>query len=325
MSFKNLDLNLLRIFDAVMTEQNLTRAANSLAMTQPAVSNALKRLRDSLDDDLLVRTAHGVRATPRAEAMWPAVRQALASLENAIAPGDFDLAQVKTTFRMAMADSTAVLFLPPLVRSIEREAPGISVRMVPLTTREPRPMLIRAEIDLAIGFFPGVLAQLAAGQAPTTSKIRHHRLYSGKYVCVMRKDHPLAHKELTLDDYCAAHHLQVSFSGRAHGLVDDALANMERERKTLLTVNQYFTAGKVIANSDLITVLPYHLIASTGISEMLVWKRLPFDLPNINVDVLWHERDMQSLSHKWLREHLMASVESQGRNTTTEASARFVA
>ncbi|HJV79687.1 LysR family transcriptional regulator [Noviherbaspirillum sp.] len=319
MSFQNLDLNLLRVFDAVMTEQNLTRAANSLAMTQPAVSNALKRLRDALDDDLLIRTAHGVRATPRAETLWPPIRQALASLQNAIAPDLFELSKVQITFRMAMADSTAVLFLPPLVRSIEREAPGIRVQMVPLTTREPRPMLIRSEIDLAIGYFPGVLAQIAGAQGPVTSKIRHQRLYSGKYVCVMRKNHPLADQDLTLDAYCAAHHLHVSFSGRAHGLVDDALANLERERTVLLTVNQYFTAGKVIANSDLITVLPFHLIAATGMAEALVWKRLPFNLPDINVDMLWHERDTQSMAHKWIREQMISLVETSGSGTGTKS------
>jgi len=307
MSFKNLDLNLLRVFDAVMTEQNLTRAANALAMTQPAVSNALRRLRESLDDDLFTRTAYGVRPTAHAEELWPTVRQALASLQAVFAPGDFELSKVKATFRMAMADSTAALFLPSLMRSIERDAPGMRVQMVPLVTREPRPMLLNGEIDLAIGSFPGVLAQLA-GQGMHTSKIRHERLYSGQYVCVMRKGHPLADKELTLDAYCAAHHLQVSFSGRAQGLVDNALAALDRQRTTLLTVNQYFTAGKVIANSDLITVLPRHLVAATGISEALIAKNLPFTLPSMEVDMLWHERDMRSLAHKWVRDHMIASV-----------------
>lgn len=310
MSFQNLDLNLLRVFDAVMTEQNLTRAANSLAMTQPAVSNALRRLRDALGDDLVVRASHGVRATPRAEALWPTVRKALTGLENAIAPRDFNLAKVEATFRMAMADSTAALFLPPLIRSIERDGPGLRVRMVPLTTREPRPMLLRGSVDLAIGFFPGVLAQLAASQGLAASKIRHRRLYSGKYVCVMRKDHALASQELTLEAYCAAHHVQVSFSGRAHGLVEDALARLGRERVTLLTVNQYFTAGRVIASSDLITVLPFHLIAATGMPEALTWKTLPFSLSDVNVDMLWHERDEHSPAHKWLRRQIVSTVES---------------
>jgi DNA-binding transcriptional LysR family regulator len=292
MSFLTLDLNLLRVFDAVMTEQNLTRAASRLAMTQPAVSNALRRLRDALSDELLIRTAHGVKPTPRAEELWPTVRNALANLEAAVAPTEFDISRVQATFRMAMADATAVLWLPTLVRSIEKEAPGINVRMVPLTTREPRPMLLRGDIDLAIGFFPGVVAQLAGG--PDTP-IRHERLYSGRYVCVMRKGHPLADKELTLDAYCASNHLLVSFSGRAHGLTDE----------------QFFTAGRVVANSDLITVLPRHLVASTGMPGALITKELPFKLPDVHVDMLWHERDARSPAHKWLRTHLVS--------TTTEA------
>ncbi|WP_334191050.1 LysR family transcriptional regulator [Noviherbaspirillum sp.] len=314
MSFLTLDLNLLRVFDAVMTEQNLTRAASRLAMTQPAVSNALRRLRDALGDELLIRTAHGVKPTPRAETLWPAVRRALGELEEAIAPDQsFDPSRAQNTFRMAMADATAALWLPSLVRKIETEAPGILVRMVPLTTREPRPMLLRGDIDLAIGFFPGVVSQIASGGA-SVSPIRHQQLYSGRYVCVMRKNHPLANGELTLDAYCSANHLLVSFSGRAHGLVDEALAQLNRERRILLTVNQFFTGGRVVASSDLITTLPRHLIASTGITGELIAKELPFNLPNVHVDMLWHERDTRNPAHTWLRGHMSgATREAFGR------------
>lgn len=305
MSFLTLDLNLLRVFDAVMTEQNLTRAASRLAMTQPAVSNAVKRLRDALGDELLIRTAHGVKPTTRAESLWPAVRRALADLEEAVAPRSFELAKANATFRMAMADATAGLLLPPLVRVIESDAPGIDIRMVPLTTREPRPMLLRGDIDLAIGFFPGVVAQM---QGSTETPIRHERLYAGHYVAVMRKHHPLADAELTLDRYCDANHLLVSFSGRARGLVDDALVSLNRERRILLTVNQFFTAGKVVAASDLLMVIPYHLIDATGMSKELIFKELPFTLPEVHIDMLWHERDARSPGHRWLREQLFDAV-----------------
>jgi DNA-binding transcriptional LysR family regulator len=304
-SFLTLDLNLLRVFDAVMAEQNLTRAAGRLAMTQPAVSNALRRLRDALHDELLIRTAHGVKPTPRAELLWPSVRRALAELEEAVTPEEtFDLATAHTTFRMAMADATAALWLPSLVRSIEHEAPNLRIRMVPLTTREPRPILLRGDIDLAIGVFPGVVTQMTAGQVSGVSPIRHDRLYSGHYVCVMRKNHPLAKIDLTIDNYCTANHLLVSFSGRAQGIVDETLAQLNRERRVLLTVNQFFTAGRVVASSDLIMVLPRHLITSTGISGALISKELPFTLPNVHLDMLWHERDARSPAHKWLRAHL---------------------
>ncbi len=317
MSFLTLDLNLLRVFDAVMTEQNLTRAASRLAMTQPAVSNAVKRLRDALGDELLIRTAHGVKPTARAESLWPAVRRALADLEEAVAPRSFELAKAHVTFRMAMADATAGLLLPPLVRVIEKDAPGIDIRMVPLTTREPRPLLLRGDIDLAIGFFPGVVAQL---QGATETPIRHERLYAGQYVCVMRKEHPLADKELSLDAYCQANHLLVSFSGRARGLVDDALLSLNKERRILLTVNQFFTAGKVVANSDLIMVLPRHLIEATGMTNALVAKELPFAMPEVHIDMLWHERDARSPGHQWLREQLRNSGSLTPFSQTSQTS-----
>jgi DNA-binding transcriptional LysR family regulator len=224
----------------------------------------------------------------------------LQSLEAAVMPETFDVSKAQATFRMAMADATAAYWLPSLMRSIESEAPGVNIRMVPLTTREPRPMLLRGDIDLAVGFFPGVAAQLSY---ETGSPIRHERLYSGQYVCVMRKNHPLSNK-LDLDSYCKANHLLVSFSGRAHGLVDEALAQIGRERRILLTVNQFFTAGRVVANSDLITVLPKHLMVSTGMTESLIWRELPFALPAVHLDMLWHERDGRSPAHRWLRNNL---------------------
>jgi DNA-binding transcriptional LysR family regulator len=303
MSFLTLDLNLLRVFDAVMTEQNLTRAASHLAMTQPAVSNALRRLRDTLNDDLLIRTAHGMKPTPRAEELWPAVRLALSALQAALTPENIDVSETQATFRLAMADSTASLVLPPLMREIKQQAPGLNVRMLPLTTRDPRPMLLQNDTDLAIGSFPGIVTQLTAGQEPASS-LRHQHLYSGEYVCVMRKDHPLAASELTLENYCSADHALVSLSGRASGVIDEVLGNLGRERRIVLTVNQFITVGRVVAKSDLISVMPHHLIASTGMSDALVSKPLPFALPSVNVDMLWHERDTRSPAHKWLRETL---------------------
>ncbi|MGI4848548.1 MAG: LysR family transcriptional regulator [Janthinobacterium lividum] len=302
MSFLTLDLNLLRVFDAVMTEQNLTRAADRLATTQPAVSNALKRLRETLDDDLLVRTAHGMKPTARADELWPAVRLALSGLEAAITPENFDVTESKAIFRMAMADSTASYLLPSLMRAIKLEAPGLDIRMLTLATRDPRQMLLQSVIDIAVGSFPGVVAQLTGGQEASTT-IRHQRLYTGQPVCIMRRDHPLANETLTLDNYCAAQHALVSFSGRPHGPADGVLSEIGRVRRIALTVNQFFTLGQVIAKSDLLSIVPRHLIASTGMSEVIA-KELPFELPPVHVDMLWHERDTRNPSHRWIRNTL---------------------
>ena len=206
-----------------------------------------------------------------------------------------------------MADSTASLLLPGLIRAIKANAPGIDLRMLPLTSRDPRPMLLQGEIDLAVGSFPGVVAQLT-GELGSTSAIRHQRLYSGKYICVMRRDHPLAEGELTLDGYCAAHHALVSFSGRAHGPADDALAALGRSRRIALTVNQFYTVGRVVADSDLISIVPRHLLKTIGMTTLLTTKELPFDLPVVHVDMLWHDRDSRKAPHAWIRQQLQLSA-----------------
>ncbi len=314
-NFRTLDLNLLRILDCVLTERSLTRAAAQLAMTQPAVSNAMKRLRDALGDDLVQRCGFGVQPTPRALLLWPAVRAALQSLEQTLSPGQFDPAHSDTTFVLAMADATAAELMPSLVETIESDAPGISMRVLPLTTRDPRRLLSTEQIDLAVGHFPAVLAditaQAQAGQAIAGSgaEFFHDRLYDGQYVCVMRSGHPLARKpQLNLDQFCAAHHLLVSFSGRPFGFVDEALASLARSRRIVLTVNQFFTAGRVVARSNLLTVLPRHFVRVADSANELVIRELPFDMPIVHVDSLWHRRSNEQKAHRWLRDQVQQAA-----------------
>ena len=314
LNFRTLDLNLLRVFDEVMAERNLTRAAEKLAITQPAVSNALRRLRDSMGDELLVRAGHGVEPTPRALALWPTVRHALGQLQESLAPGDFDAASARTTFVLAMADSTGATLIPPLVQLVEQEAPGISLRLVPLTTRDPRRLLDDETVDLAVGYFPAALADLTArAQADTVVTHESTRLYAGEYVCVMRAGHPLADVPLTLDQYCAARHLLVSFSGKPYGFIDGALTALGRKRRIVLTVNQFFTAGRVVATSDLLTVLPLHFVSLANVDDTLVWRPLPMQLPAVHVDALWHSRRSHDPAHRWLRD----TIARAARNTQT--------
>ncbi|WP_427914136.1 LysR family transcriptional regulator [Ramlibacter sp. MMS24-I3-19] len=301
-NFRTLDLNLLRVFDEVMAERNLTRAARNLAMTQPAVSNALNRLREAVGDKLFSRSGYGVEPTPRAVALWPAVSEALRQLEGALGPGQFIAAQANTTFVLTMADATAAALVPDLVEILERDAPGISVRVLPLTTRDPRPILDEGTADLAIGFFPAVVADLTAqSQAGNRPAFDHERLYGGEYVCVMRGDHPLSREPLTLRRFCDARHLLVSFSGRPYGFIDEALAARGEKRRVVLTVNQFFTAGQVVRTSDLLTVLPRHFMKVTGMGPELVARDLPFDVQRVHVESLWHHRQAQRSDHAWLR------------------------
>jgi DNA-binding transcriptional LysR family regulator len=318
-NFRTLDLNLLRVFDEVMAERSLTKAARNLSLTQPAVSNALRRLREAMGDELVRRQGQGIAPTPRALALWPSVRAALRQLQEAIVPQAFVPQEAHNTFILAMADATAAELMGGLARQLETEAPGVSLRVVPLTTRDPRQLLSEGAADMALGYFPAVLTDLTGrAQAGEAVSYEHQRLYAGEYVCVMRQGHPLAQQALTLDKFCAARHLLVSFSGRPYGFVDEALASIGRQRRIVLTVNQFFTAGQVVVNADLLTVLPRHFVPTTGMGERLVLRELPFEVPPVHVEALWHRRLQHDSAHQWLRTQLLqVARQAFAQNTTT--------
>ena len=310
-NFRTLDLNLLRVFDEVMAEGSLTRAARNLSLTQPAVSNALRRLRETLGDELVQRSGQGMAPTPRARAIWPAVREALAQLQSSLIPKEFVPAEANTSFVLAMSDASAAELIPVLTETLEKQAPRVTLRVVPLTTRDPRSMLDEEACDLAVGYFPSMLADLTARtQSGEPQPFFHQRLFTGEYVCVMRKDHPLAQGPLTIDAFCAARHMLVSFSGRPFGFIDEALATLGRERFVVLTVNQFFTAARVVANANLLTVLPLHFVKVTGYADQLVFRPLPFEVSPVLVDAVWHRRSQQRSSHVWLREVVQRATSS---------------
>ena len=309
MNFRTLDLNLLRVFDVVMTERNVTRAADRLAMTQPAVSNALRRLREATHEELFTPSSTGVTPTRQAEALWPSVRAALGGLREAFEPQAFNPETDTRSFTLAMADATAAVIVPALVRALDAEQAKVDLRFIPLATRDPRALLEHGDADLALGFFPGLAAVLAAEADPGPGPIVLERLWGCEYVCVMRRGHPLAaRKALSVDDYCAAQHLRVSFAGRPRGFVDEALALLGRERRVMITVNQFHSAASVVRQSDLLTVLPRSFVPATGFEADLACRALPFELPEIDVSLLWHRRHEHDPAQRWLRETLIAAA-----------------
>lgn len=303
MNFRTLDLNLLRVFDTVMAERNLTRAAEQLAMTQPAVSNALRRLKDAVGETLFTRAAFGVKPTAHAETLWPEVREALTHLREALDPREYDPCTQAHTFHLAMADATSSRLLPALMRRLEAGGALADLRVVPLGTRDPSKLLDQGEADIAIGHFPELISRLTVQgrHAP----LRFQTLYESEYVCVMRRGHPLAAKPgLDLDDYCAALHLLVSFSGRGQGRVDETLAPMGRRRRIAMSVNQFFTAGLVVAQTDLLTVLPSAFLEVTGVADQLVVRELPLTLPPLKVCGVWHRRHDRQPAVSWLLQQI---------------------
>ena len=321
MSFRTLDLNLLRVFDVVMAERHVTRAAERLSMTQPAVSNALRRLRESIGEELFVAGSMGVTPTRKAEALWPTVRGALQALRASIEPDAFDPQSAERGFVIAMADATAAVLTPILVEQWAAAA-GVTLHVIGLDSRDPRPMLEQGKADCAIGFFPDVARELAADARHVA---RLDPLYDCEYVCVMRRDHPLAEQDLTLDSYCAAEHLRVNFAGRPRGYVDEALQRMGRERRVVLTVDHFSTAGQVVSRSDLLTVLPRTFVPATGLSHQLACRPMPMALPIINVGLLWHRRHEHDAAHQWLRAQLAqaALVLGDGMELPSDERPRF--
>lgn len=310
MNFRTLDLNLLRVFDVVMAERNLTRAAEQLSMTQPAVSNALRRLRETVGETLFTRGAQGVVPTARAEALWPEVRVALAHLRDAFEPTTYDPRTQPLTGRLAMADAVAARLLPVLLRRLESSQAMVDLRVLPLLMRDPSTLLERGEADLAIGHFPELVTRMVT--LGSSAPLRQRQLEESEYVCVMRRGHPLAGEEaLTLEAYCAAQHLLVSFSGRAHGVVDEVLVGMQRSRRVVLAVNQFYTAGLVIAATDLLTVLPRAYLSVIGAAEALVSRPLPLRLAPLLIHMVWHRRHDTLPAHRWLLEQVAAASSPQ--------------
>lgn len=335
MNFRTLDLNLLRVFDAVMQERHVTRAAVLLAMTQPAVSNALRRLRDATGEDLFVPGPTGVTPTPRAQALWPTVREALASVRELLDPQAFDPRRNDRVFTLSMADATATVLLPALMKHVQSERLAVRLRAEPLTTRDPRAQLERGGAELAVGFFPEVLRALAA--AGDQADLVHAPLYASRFVCVMRRGHPLARRPvLSLDDYAGAEHLRVNFAGRHHGFVDEALAGLGRRRRVALTLGHFSGVAETLQQSDLVAVLPLCYVAAAGATPPLAVRDLPLPLPVKRVDMLWHRRHAGDPGHRWLRQTLITAASTvalsmdrtvtakRGKGTTAMRSPRRV-
>lgn len=293
-AMNKLDLNLLQVFDAVMTEGHVTRAAARLAMTQPAVSNALKRLRHVLKDELFVKVPGGVRPTPKAAQLWPPVRDALGQLRATLAPADFDPGTARASFALSMTDLIAHLITPRLYPAIAAEAPRVDLRTAPYFVGLSPQSLEKGDIDLAIGAFSEI-----------GPRLKTRRLWTDRYMCVMRKHHPLAAAPLTLERFCAADHLLVSLSGDALGIVDGLLAERGLERRVALTVNQFAVAAKVLPECDLVATLPLRFAEEMNLQDRLAVREPPLDIRPLHINLLWHERDDRNPAHQWLRTTLV--------------------
>lgn len=290
MNLMEFDLKALLVFDTVMTERSTTKAGYRLAMSQPAVSSALNRLRHALKDELFIRKADGMRPTSRALELAAPVRQALTQLSEALEPVAFIPAQAARTFTFALADHGAWLILPTLAKRLEQVAPLIDIRVKPNTNINAPELLDAGEIDFAFGVFRN-----------PPERLRATALFQDEFVCAMRRNHPLAQKPLELNSYLTAKHLLVSLSGEPTGNVDVLLESQGLHRRVAMTVNQFSVVPAILRQSNLVVTIIRQAITLSPYAKDLIVQPVPLTIAPVTLSLLWHERLSQHPANVWMR------------------------
>jgi len=293
-NLRQLDLNLLKALYVLLDECHVTRAANRLSLTQPALSGMLVRLRESFDDPLFVRAQRGIVPTQRALDLAQPVKRVLAEIDAMLQPAAFDPASSSMTVRIAATDYALRAIAVPFLTALKRQAAGIRVALVPVVDGQVQAQLERAEIDLAL-----------VTPASTPPDLHARQLFEEQYVCVMRADHPAAGQALSLAQFCALEHALVSYAGgHFSGVTDTALALLGRQRHVALSVQSFLILPEILRASALMAVVPRRLVAET---DGLAISTPPLAIPGFTKVMAWHERTHRDAGHRWLRELLVAS------------------
>lgn len=286
---RTIDLNLLRTLDALLDERHVGRAAHRLGVTQPAVSGMLVRLRGSFDDPLFVRTQRGVQPTMRALALAEPVKRILGEVEALLRPVAFDPATAAFTLTIAATDYALQAVVVPFVTRLRGLAPGIRVATRPIGNDLVAQQFERGELDLAL---------MTPDTAPPD--LHSRRLFDESYVCALREGHRDAvGSTLSLDRFCALDHALVSFSGGAfHGITDEVLAGMHRQRHVVLSFHSFLALAEVLLATDLIAVVPRRLAADV---DGLAIVPPPVPVPGFTKLAVWHGRTHNDDGHRWAR------------------------
>jgi DNA-binding transcriptional LysR family regulator len=303
------DLNLLYALEALLTERSVTRAASKLGLTQPAMSHALRRLREQLGDPILVRGSRGMVPTPRAQDLAISVRRALEEARNTLeSQSGFEPLTSRRSFTLSTADLGQLLLLPPLLARLTHEGPGIDLNVRPLG---PLPEILEdGTIELALGT-----------SVPEIPGLYRQTLFTERFVCVVREGHPKVKKKLDLEQFVALQHILISPKGLGMGTVDRALAERGLSRRVALRVPSFLAAPMIVAESDLVLTCPSRI--ARALSSMLPLKVLPppLELTGFTTYAVWHERMHHDPAHMWLRRTIVEVGQSLGNQERVRAAA----
>jgi DNA-binding transcriptional LysR family regulator len=286
----SIDLNLLVALDALLGELSVTRAGQRIGLSQPAMSHALARLRDLLDDELLVRSPEGMRPTERAKELAPRVRSLLETIQrDLLTAGEFDPAADDRRFAVAASDYVGAVLLPELVGLLRERAPRVELRVRPLPPEVPVQALADGDLDLVVGTFRDVPAQVC-----------HDELFREGFACVLPAG--AGRRSLTAEELAAMDHVLVSSPSEGAGPVDAALAERGLTRRIAVYVPHFLTAPAVVARSaDLVVTLPERIARAAAGRLPVAIVAPPFELPRFPVSMIWHTRTSRHPAHRWLR------------------------
>lgn len=308
---KDIDLNLLVVFQEVFQERQISAVAKKLGLSQPAVSNALARLRKSFGDELFVRTAQGMQPTPLAQQLADPVSSALASISRALNQREvFDAANSKRRFTIAMTDVGEVYFMPVLVELCRRLAPHIELATVRANSVDLKTEMETGRVDLAIGAFDSM-----------SGALYQRRLFKQSYVCMFRRAHPLAQRlgaataaakeagaatdnsgnSLSLKDFLAAQHLIVSSMESPYDKINHSLHKAGIHLGAHFTVPHFVAVPYIISSADLLVTVPQKLAESAAQPFNLQFVAPPLRLPSLQTNIFWHRRFQQDDANQWLR------------------------
>ena len=294
-NLRTLDLNLLLVFDTVYVERNITRAAAKLNLSQPAVSNALTRLRERLDDPLFERSPEGMRPTARARAMAEPVRQALDLLERGVRPTDvFDFARSERRFVFAVEDYGETVVLPRFVDWLAQTAPGIRIQIRPEHGGALAEAMSEGRVDLGLDYF------VQAG-----SGFRNECVLTDGLLALARPDHPQLGERLTLETYLSLRHVVLTPRTTSLPMIDLTLAKRGLRRQVVVEVPHFLSMPAIVQMTQMVCTLPGRMARLYAEHFRLRMHEVPLRMPTFPVYLTWHQRADEDPAHRWLREQLI--------------------
>lgn len=280
-----------------MRERNVTRAAERLSLTQPAVSHALARLRLVFDDPLFVRTAGGVRPTRRAEELWLEVQQPLNSLRRAISPSSIDPATAEFAVSIAVNDMITQEVLTPWFGRLRQVAPGLKLSLVMRTFGDSEARLLQGTLDFALGLFSSL-----------PDSLRRCEVWTDRYVCVFRRGNPIAALPWSKETFEAASHIRVAPNGERFNIADVGVRLGGTETHIALLVSHFTCVPKMLQVTDLVALLPHFYAKAVAQQQELEIRELPFAGDPVKYELVWHERAEKSQPLVWFRDELLREL-----------------